>query len=114
MSTVAAVRSLRASALTGKRASPSAARKVAFVPRAAATSDKTIKSTPEAAAPAPVSENVVFYRGNSYTEQEYESAKASGAIDDLSKVDVPVYAEPPSFVGNFVFSTVTTERDGSA
>ena len=44
-------------------------------------------------------ENAVYFRGQAYTEAEYDAAKASGAIDDLSNVDVAVYAEPPSFGG---------------
>lgn len=122
MSAIAAARSLRASAFVGKRASPAPARKVAFVPRAAATSNgETVNSTtPEAAPITAAPENVVFYRGNSYTEEEYSKAKASGAINDLSAVEVPVYAEPPSFGGEerrqiaSFFSSFSTVEESSA
>ena len=98
MSAIAAVRSIRApAALAGKRASPAAGRRASSVAVRAVTEkpSETIGPSEE----APVADNTVFYRGRAYSEAEYDAAKASGEINDLSKVEVAVYAEPPTFGG---------------
>ena len=98
MSAIAAVRSIRApAALAGKRASPAAGRRASSVAVRAVTEkpSETIVPSEE----APVADNTVFYRGRAYSEAEYDAAKASGEINDLSKVEVAVYAEPPTFGG---------------
>ena len=94
MSAIAAIRSVRAPALAGKRTTSAASRRAPLVAvRAAVESAETVVDEPV------VASGTVFYRGQAYSEAEYNAKKASGEIDDLSKVDVAVYAEPPSFGG---------------
>jgi len=99
MSFIAASRNLRALSISA-RVTRRAARVAVVAPRAssAETTDAPTTTMTES-----VENAAVFFRGNSYTEAEFEQKKLSGEIDDLSKVDVVKYAEPPSFGGEFVW-----------
>ena len=99
MSAIAATRSVR---LAPTRSGKAARRATAAVATPRAVASEVDAETETSAAPAAAS-NVVFYRGQEYTEAQYAEAKASGAIDDLSKVEVVTYAEPPSFGGEIRF-----------